>query len=154
MGLVFIIIQVSRWRPDTPQSVGLIWNSDRPLNDNTQHSQAINIHAPGGIRTRNPSKRAVAYPRLRPPFHRDRHIFITDYGFYCWLILLYHICILLESLNNTTVRRGRSPTTILWEAIITSINDDPDRTNRVESNTARANCFSPQSVAIRGRGWR
>jgi len=68
------------------------------------------------------------------------------------LILLYHICILLESLNNTTIRRARSPTTIRWEAIVTKINDDPDRTNRVEPNTARAHCFSPQSATIRGRG--
>jgi hypothetical protein len=30
------------------------------------------IHATGGIRTRNPSKRAVADPRLRPRGHLDR----------------------------------------------------------------------------------
>ena len=29
--------------------------SQRPLSDNTQHSQQTNIHAPGGIRTHNPS---------------------------------------------------------------------------------------------------
>ena len=43
---------------DAPQSVGLLWTSDqhvaqRPLPDNTQHSQRTTIHAPGGIRTRN-----------------------------------------------------------------------------------------------------
>ena len=32
---------------------------------NTQHSQQTNIHAPGGIRTRNPSKRSAGDPRLR-----------------------------------------------------------------------------------------
>ena len=34
---------------------------------NTQHSQQTDIQAPGGIRTRNPSKRAAADRRLRPP---------------------------------------------------------------------------------------
>ena len=32
-----------------------------------------NIHAPGGIRTRNPSKRSAEHPRLRPLGHWDRH---------------------------------------------------------------------------------
>jgi len=35
------------------------------LSDNTQHSQETVIHAPGGIRTPNPSKRGAAYLRLR-----------------------------------------------------------------------------------------
>jgi hypothetical protein len=39
--------------------------SQRPLPDNTQLSQQTIIHAPCGIRTRNPSKRAAADPRLR-----------------------------------------------------------------------------------------
>jgi hypothetical protein len=37
----------------------------RPLPDNTQQPQETDIHAPGEIRTRNPSKRAAANPRLR-----------------------------------------------------------------------------------------
>jgi hypothetical protein len=41
--------------------------SDQP--DNTQHSQETDIHAPGGIRTLNPSKRAAADPRVRPRGH-------------------------------------------------------------------------------------
>jgi len=44
----------------------------RPLPDNTQHSQERDIHAPGGIRNRNPSKQASANPRLRPGGHWDR----------------------------------------------------------------------------------
>jgi hypothetical protein len=36
----------------------------RPLSDNTQHSQETGIHAPGGIRTHDPSKRAATDPRL------------------------------------------------------------------------------------------
>ena len=55
---------------------GLLCASDgpshRPLPDNTQHSQQTNIHAPCGIRTRNPSKRVAAYSRLRPRGHRDQ----------------------------------------------------------------------------------
>jgi hypothetical protein len=39
---------------------------------NTQHSQQTNIHAPGGIRTCNPSRRAAVDPRLRPLGHWDR----------------------------------------------------------------------------------
>jgi hypothetical protein len=37
---------------DTPQSVGLLWTSDQPVAETStwQHSQRINIHAPGGIR--------------------------------------------------------------------------------------------------------
>jgi hypothetical protein len=46
--------------------------SQRPLPDDTQHSQGKDIHAPYGIRTRNPSKRAVADPHLRPRGHWDR----------------------------------------------------------------------------------
>jgi hypothetical protein len=38
---------------------------------NTQHSQQTNIHAPGGIRTRDPSRRPAADPRLRPLGHWD-----------------------------------------------------------------------------------
>jgi hypothetical protein len=32
----------------------------KPLSDNTQHSQDTDIHAPGGIRTPNRSKQAAA----------------------------------------------------------------------------------------------
>ena len=34
--------------------------TQRPLPDNTQHSQETGSHAPGGIRTRNPRKRTAA----------------------------------------------------------------------------------------------
>ena len=34
----------------------LISSSQRPVPDNTQHSQETYLHAPGGIRTRNPNK--------------------------------------------------------------------------------------------------
>jgi len=38
----------------------------------TTHNMT-DIHAPGGIRTHNPSKRAAADSRLRPSGHRDQH---------------------------------------------------------------------------------
>jgi len=38
----------------------------------TQLSEVTDIRAPGGIRTRNPRKRSVADPHLRPHEHRDR----------------------------------------------------------------------------------
>ena len=69
-----LLYEVPGSRSDTPHSVGLLWTSDRPVaetsTDNTQHSR--HIHTPGGIRTRTPSKRAAADPRLRPRGHRDR----------------------------------------------------------------------------------
>ena len=50
----------------------MISPSQRPLPDNTQHSQRTNIHAPGGIRTHNLSRRAAKDLRLRPRGHWDR----------------------------------------------------------------------------------
>ena len=52
----------------------VISSSRRPLPDNTQHSQQKNVHAPSGIRTHNPSRRAPADLRLRPIGHWDRRI--------------------------------------------------------------------------------
>jgi len=46
--------------------------SQRPLCDNTQHSQQTDIHAPSGIRTHNLSKRAAADPLPRPRDPRGR----------------------------------------------------------------------------------
>jgi len=43
----------------------------RDLYLTTKHLQETDIHAPGGIRTCNPSKRATADPRLRPRGHCD-----------------------------------------------------------------------------------
>ena len=43
---------------------------------------------PGGIGTRNPSKRAAAYPRLRRRNHWDRHILVTYLHSYLLTFLL------------------------------------------------------------------
>jgi hypothetical protein len=70
VGQGLLIIEASRWHSDTPYTVGLLWTIDQPdaetVPDNTQHSQETDIHAFGGIRTHNPSKRAAADPCLRP----------------------------------------------------------------------------------------
>jgi len=48
------------------------WSTRR--RDNTQHSQESDIHAQGGIRTHNSSKRAAADPHLTPCDRRDVQI--------------------------------------------------------------------------------
>ena len=53
--------------------------SQRPLPYNTQHAQRTNIHAPGGIRTHNLSRRAAADLRLRPRGHWDRQYQYIQY---------------------------------------------------------------------------
>jgi len=57
-------------------SVGLLWTRDRPVAETSpwQHTTFLkrDIHAPGGIRTRNPSKLTAEDPQFRPRDHRDR----------------------------------------------------------------------------------
>ena len=45
----------------------------RPLPDNTQQSQATNIHAPGGIQTHNPRKRGAADRAVTRNVKRQYH---------------------------------------------------------------------------------
>ena len=64
----------------------------RPLPDNTQHSQQTNIHAPGGIRTHNLSRRAAVDLRLRPRGHWDRlrhYIIWLSYFIYSFFHTLF-----------------------------------------------------------------
>jgi hypothetical protein len=51
----------------------VVSSSQRPLPDNTQHTQQTNIHAPGEIRTHDRSRRAAVDPNLRPRGHWARH---------------------------------------------------------------------------------
>jgi hypothetical protein len=75
IGHDLLIIEAGPPCSDIP---GSVLTSDRPtqrpLSDNTQHSQQTNIHAPGGIRTHSPSKLAATDRRLRPRGHQDRHV--------------------------------------------------------------------------------
>jgi hypothetical protein len=55
---------------DTPHSVGLLWTSDQSDAKTWQHTTlTTDIHVPGGIRTRNPSKQAAANPRFSSRGH-------------------------------------------------------------------------------------
>jgi hypothetical protein len=76
VGQGLLIHQVPRTHNDTPQSVRLLWtvigSPQRPLPDNTGHSQQTNVHVHGGIRIHNPSRRADADLRLRWRGHWDR----------------------------------------------------------------------------------
>jgi hypothetical protein len=79
--------------------------SQRPLSDNTQHSQQKAVHAFGGIRNRNPSKRAASDTRLRPrsdwirPIHLSLQIpFTIEYS-----QPFYHISPPLYSRHNTQI---------------------------------------------------
>ena len=72
-----LILEVSRSHTTThhsrwDSSGRVISSSQRPLPDNTQCSQQMNIHAPGGIRTHDLSRRATADLRLRPRGQWDR----------------------------------------------------------------------------------
>ena len=54
----------------------MISSSQRPLPDNTQHSQQTNIYAHCGIRTHNLSRRAAADLRLRPRGYWHRQLLL------------------------------------------------------------------------------
>jgi hypothetical protein len=77
VGQGLLIVEVSR--SHAPQPVGLLWTSDQPVADTStlQHTTlTTDIHAPGWIRTHNPSKRTDAHPRLGPRGHCDRKVYL------------------------------------------------------------------------------
>ena len=84
----------------------MISSSQRPLPDNTQHSQQTNIHAPGGFRTHDLSRRAAADLRLRPRGHWDRHhVVITTRKAVTVLVAIETVCCRLLDLitrNSST----------------------------------------------------
>ena len=64
------------------RSVGLIWTRDRPVAETSTWQNTTvttDIHAPGGIRTHNPTKWADAEPRLSPRGHWDRLVTFPMY---------------------------------------------------------------------------
>ena len=87
VGQSLLILEVSRSHTTThhirqDSSKRVISSSQRPLPDNTQHSQQTNIHDPGGIRTYSLSRREAADLRLRPRGYWDRPtrvLFHTNY---------------------------------------------------------------------------
>jgi len=65
----------------------------RPLTDNIQQSQDTDIHAPGGIRTRNPIKRAAADPRHLDPLKEG---IPARNGFLLFVLFMFAtVCLLL-----------------------------------------------------------
>ena len=77
VGQGLLIHEFSRSHPmihhSRQDSSGRVISSlQRPLSDNTQHSQQTNVHAPGEIRTHSLSRRAAADQRLRPRGHWNR----------------------------------------------------------------------------------
>ena len=103
-----LILEVSRSHRTTHHSQQdssgrVISSSQRPLPDNTQHSQQTKIHARGGIRTHDLSRQAAADLRLRPHGHWDRHIYIYIY------IYIYMIKI-TEGINQLKITK-----IVVWE---------------------------------------
>ena len=75
VGQGLFTVEALRSHSDTPiLSRVPLDESQKPLPDNTQHSQETDVRDPGGIRTRSPTKRAAADPRLIPRGHWDRFL--------------------------------------------------------------------------------
>ena len=73
-------------------SVRVISTTQRHLPDNTHHSKQTDLHAPGGIRTHNLSRRAATDSRLRPRGNWDRmhtHLHIRYIYIYYFLPYTY-----------------------------------------------------------------
>jgi hypothetical protein len=62
----------------TPLDEGSARRRDLYLHRTTEHRNPTNIHAPSGIRTRDPSNRAAADLRIRPRGHWDRRNVVYD----------------------------------------------------------------------------
>jgi len=65
-------VEASREHSDTPHAAELLWVSDQPdadIPDNTQHSHETDVHALGGNRNLNATKRTAADPSLKPRGH-------------------------------------------------------------------------------------
>ena len=80
----------------------MISPSQRPLPDNTQYSQQTNIHAPGGIRTHNLSRRAAEDLHLIPRGHWDRLFLHLTTSFQLLLLYSVDICNSVSKLTNWT----------------------------------------------------
>ena len=96
--------------------------SQRPLPDNTQHSQQTNIHVPGGIRTHNLSRRTAGDLRHRPRGHWDRHLWIIYFTMYSTLALRVVSAIKLSGVSfiNQTIITNKDITIVKF-LIFTSL---------------------------------
>jgi len=75
VGQDVLIIEASRPHPDTPHLVGLLWPRDQSVAETSTWQDTTLTRdrhpCPLVIRTRIPSKRVAAHPRLRPRGHWD-----------------------------------------------------------------------------------
>jgi len=71
-------------------SVRGIGPTQRPLPHNTQHLQETEIHAYGGIRTRNPKKRATADPLV------NRAATVTDLDYLFEFFSIFHPTVICD----------------------------------------------------------
>jgi hypothetical protein len=89
-------------------SVRLLWTSDWPdaKTSTWQHTTFTkDIHAPGRIRTHNPSKRKAADPCLRPRSHWDRPKFLNTVRIHTWLVSQYwYVSLLGWTINSVYVQ--------------------------------------------------
>jgi len=76
LGLPFVDVSQSHSRTHALHSVGLSWTSDGPVAETSTSTTTLtrDINFPGGVRTRNARKRAVADPRLRQRGHGLWHL--------------------------------------------------------------------------------
>ena len=80
VGQGLLIVEASRSHSDAPQSVRLLWTSDKPNPETFTWKRTTltrDMQAPDGIRTHNLSRRAAAHPCLRPRGHRHRRFLIV-----------------------------------------------------------------------------
>ena len=102
VGQDLLIIDAPLSHSDTPHSEGLLRTGDQPeaeKSDKTQQSQGTNIHASGGILTHNPTKPAVAEPRLRPRCQWDRQVQIYSNKMYIFYKSLHYYFIHPSNFN-------------------------------------------------------
>ena len=82
VGQGLLNVEVSRSHSRQPHSVGLLWTSDRPLVETStwQHTTITTDRhpCPGGIRTRNPSKRATTGIGLRQ-WQKNKYRALVDW---------------------------------------------------------------------------
>ena len=97
-----LTVEVSRSHCDTPykrqdSSGRVISQTQRPLPDNTQHSQQTDRHSPGGIRTPQSQQASGRRPHLRPNEHWNgllTYSFVYVFIYFTYLITLNNLFIL------------------------------------------------------------
>ena len=98
----------------------------------TQHSQKTNIHAPSGIRTRNPSKRAAAGQRRRLRG--------------CWgRLAIRHM---YRNLTHHVPATGSVPILKLSRSKTKSYNESRAFVGTLQNTILRQNCFSSISAVF------